>query len=381
MTSKHFTRHSKTKNDLNIHNNNSKPLKLCFKCEEPCLEDIDVDKNIEEQSIDCDSCKKWIHKKCLDRTVNETQWDFIRSSNPCILFKCTECVSEKAEQLKKFTQLTKEISNVNDNVEGLRHDFQTNNERLITEFQKSMMPQVEKLINDKIQQHTKELDEKYEERIKNLEKEMKDCKITQPQASNPPTTQANLEKMIKDVKSTEVNLESKIKQELRVYMDNHQDKDSRKNNIIILRLNEQTSGDAKEKIEKDRQEVKKLLEITNPELNAEINEILNNKRTFRLGRNYKEGDKPRPIKIELTDEDMKFDIFQGCRNLKNSMYEHVSVQSDLSKEEQKQNYKLRQELRERKSKGEEVCIYNNTIILKADHPKNGTPDKDDDDTK
>jgi len=58
------------------------------------------------------------------------------------------------------------------------------------------------------------------------------------------------------------------------------------------------------------------------------------------------------------------------KNWKNSVYEHVSVQNDLTIAEQKQNYKLRQELRERKSKGEEVCIYNNTIILKADHPKN-----------
>ena len=69
---------------------------------------------------------------------------------------------------------------------------------------------------------------------------------------------------------------------------------------------------------------------------------------------------------------MKKDIFEGCKYLKNSIFEHVSVQNDLTIAEQKQNYKLRQELRERKSKGEEVCFYNNTIILKADHPKNET---------
>ena len=371
MTSKHFTRHSKTKNDLNAINN--KPLKLCFKCEEPCLEDNDVEKNIEEQSIDCDSCKKWIHKKCLDRTVNENQWDFIRSSNPCILFKCTECVSEKANLFKEFrAELTKEMTGVKDEVQSLRQAFENNTDRVITEMKNAMMPQFENLIKDKITEHTKELDHKYEERISKLEKEMKECKNNQPQASDPPTTQSNLEKMIKDVKSTEMNLESKIKSELKVYMDNHQDKDSRKNNIIILRLNEQSGGDVKENIEKDRNELKKLLEITNPELKAEMEEILNKKRTFRLGRNYKEGDKPRPIKIELPDEDMKKDIFEGCKYLKNSIFEHVSVQNDLTIAEQKQNYKLRQELRERKSKGEEVCIYNNTIILKADHPKNET---------
>lgn len=262
------------------------------------------------------------------------------------------------------------MTGVKDEVQSLCQAFETNTDRVITELKSSMMPQFEKLITDKIHEHTKQLDDKYEERISKLEKEMKECKNSQPQASDPPTTQSNLEKMIKDVKTTEINLESKIKTELKVYMDNHQDKDSRKNNIIILRLEEQSGADVKEKIEKDRNELKKLLEITNPELKAEMEEILNKKRTFRLGRNYKEGDKPRPIKIELPDEDMKRDIFEGCKYLKNSVYEHVSVQNDLTIAEQKQNYKLRQELRERKSKGEEVCIYNNTIILKADHPKN-----------
>ena len=171
----------------------------------------------------------------------------------------------------------------------------------------------------------------------------------------------------KSDKKQEMMLENKIETELKVYMDNKQDKDNRKNNIVILRLQEQKEKTVKEEIEKDRNEVKKLLDITNPELKAELNEILDKKKYFRLGK-YKKAGKIRPIKIELPDQEMKIDILKGCKNLKESTYEHISVQQDLTKDEQEMNFKLRKELRERRAAGENVCIFNNQVIDKSEHP-------------
>ena len=140
-------------------------------------------------------------------------------------------------------------------------------------------------------------------------------------------------------------------------------------------MDEQTGENEDEISEKDRKEVKKLLEITNPELTAELETIINEKKSLRLGPKRKDATKPRPIKIELPDEEIKKDIFKGCRKLKNSAYKHVSVQNDLTKEEQEKNYKLRQEMKLRKEKGEKVCIYNNEIIQESDHPRNKPPQK------
>ena len=67
---------------------------------------------------------------------------------------------------------------------------------------------------------------------------------------------------------------------------------------------------------------------------------------------------------------MKKDILKGCKNLRNSTYKYLSIQNDLSKEEKEKNYKMRQELRERKGKEEQVCIYQNEIINESDHPRN-----------
>ena len=216
------------------------------------------------------------------------------------------------------------------------------------------------LIND----HLDKTDKIYEDKFKQLEKQLKDNKTVN--ANN--NTQETLEKMMSDVKKTEINLEQRIESELKVYMNKKDDKEKRKNNIIILRLDEHSGNSEEEKIEKDRTEIKKLLNITNPELEAELENVISKKKSLRLGKS-KEGAK-RPIKLELPDEDMKKDIFKGCRKLKGSAFSHVSIQNDLTKEEQETNYKMRQELRQRKENGEKVCIYNNEIILEKDHPRN-----------
>ena len=108
---------------------------------------------------------------------------------------------------------------------------------------------------------------------------------------------------------------------------------------------------------------------TNPELTAEIESVLDKKKSFRLGKKRDDAARPRPIKIELPDDDMKRQIFRGCKNLKQTEYRNVSIQNDLTRAEQEQNFKLRQELRERKEKGEQVCIYNGQVIQEKDHPR------------
>ena len=62
------------------------------------------------------------------------------------------------------------------------------------------------------------------------------------------------------------------------------------------------------------------------------------------------------------------DVLKKCRNLKNSDYKHISVQDDLTREEQEKQYKLRQELRKRKQEGERVCIYRGEIIPEDQRP-------------
>merc|ERR1711963_33004 len=127
-----------------------------------------------------------------------------------------------------------------------------------------------KIITTEVNKMASEIDSKYEKRLSEVERQLEENKsILNKNTKNPPT-QENLLKMVKEVKQTEVKIEEKIETELKVYMDKKQDKELRKNNIIILRLNEQASANVEECLEKDKAEVKKILEIISPELTAEL---------------------------------------------------------------------------------------------------------------
>ena len=259
---------------------------------------------------------------------------------------------------------------------NFKNDFNAmlgeNNKKLVLEFEKNVMPRVDEFVKEKFKAYSMELEKKYEDKFKQLENEIKQNKEKVLQNEQKPS-QANLEKMIEDVKKSEVEIEKRIENELKVYLNKKEDKENRKNNIIIMRLEENTGDSEEERTNKDRIEIKKLLNVTNPELEAELENAIPKKTSLRLGRK-KEGIN-RPIKLVLPDEEMKIDIFKGCKKLKNSAFNHVSIQNDLTKEEQETNYRMRQELRQRKEKGEKVCIYRNQIILESEHPRNrGKPE-------
>ena len=135
-----------------------------------------------------------------------------------------------------------------------------------------------------------------------------------------------------------------------------------------MRLPEQETEDPTEELEKDEAEIKKIFDKTNPELRAEMEKVLQENKIKRLGRKNNDKTKPRPIKVILPDIEMKRQIFRGCKHLRDSAFKNISIQNDLTMEEREANFKLRQQVRERKEKGEEVCIFKGQIIPVKDHP-------------
>ena len=339
---------------------NDTELHPCGLCSKACLDEFE---NNEDDSIICDNCSKWFHRKCVD-ILSDSEWDLLTGHNPSILFKCRNCVGEKGDKNKEIKELKQNMNNFRNDFNNMLED---NNKKLVLEIEKNLMPRVEEIINKKIKAYSTELEKKYDDKIKYLENEVKQNKEKVLKNEQKPS-QANLEKMIEDVKKTEVELEKKIESELKVYLNKKEDKENRKNNIIIMKLEENNGENEEERTNKDRIEIKKLLNVTNPELEAELENAIPKKTSLRLGK--KKDGINRPIKLVLPDEEMKIEIFKGCKKLKNSAFNHISIQNDLTREEQETNYKMRQELRQRKEKGEKVCIYKNEIIPECEHPRN-----------
>ena len=72
-------------------------------------------------------------------------------------------MTQKADQFQELNGVRKEMTEIKDKVQNLQQILITNNDRLISEIQKSMMPHVEELIKKKIQEHNVEQDKKYED--------------------------------------------------------------------------------------------------------------------------------------------------------------------------------------------------------------------------
>ena len=194
--------------------------------------------------------------------------------------------------------------------------------------------EIKELLQDNMKE-TKRFMTNIEEKIYSNVNKMLDEKL-----GNYIKNQEKLEIMMNEVKEVEQNITDKIKNEVKQHLDHENEKASKKNNIIILRLPEQDTDDPKEQFQKDENEIKKIFEKTNPELKAEMDKVLQENKIVRLGRKKNDKTKPRPIKVTLPDGDMKLQIFRGCRNLKDSDYKNISVQNDLTAEEREANYKL-----------------------------------------
>ena len=287
----------------------------CNECEVQICED---DKN----AITCDMCKSWYHKDCTN--IQNSEWDFLMT-NPNILYSCDDCLHNKGQNASEMRE-----------IKTLLQDHLKETKKVMTDLEDKIYTNVNKIVEEKFCQYTK--------------------------------TQEKLETMVKEVKAVELNIEEKIKQEVKQQLENKNEKESKQNNLIILRLPEQETEDPTEEYHKDEVVVKKIFETTNPELKAEMERVLKENKIVRLGKRKADKTKPRPIKITLPDSEMKKQIFRGCKNLRDSDYKNISVQNDLTFEEREANFKLRQELKERKDKGEDVCIFRGKIIPLSERP-------------
>ena len=318
----------KNKETNRVNNDEESPISqtgsACGSCEEICVDKPEKD---EDTSIQCDFCNLWYHRGCTNFTPSI--WNQL-NKNENIVFSCDNCVINKSKS--------------RDNLEAIKlliEESQKENTKLFKGLKDEIFSQVDRVVDEKLKKY-------------NESNEMK---------------QEKLSKMIEEVKATEINIEEKIKTQVAMCMENKAEKDDKSNNLIIHKLPELNISKEQQQ-EKDKEDITKIIEITNPEFKAEfINIIKDQNNVQRLGDKKPDAVRPRPIKVVLPDQEMKHKIFKGCKNLKETNFKHISIQSDLSKEEQKRNFELRAELRERINKGESVCIYRGKIIPKSQKPE------------
>lgn len=141
-----------------------------------------------------------------------------------------------------------------------------------------------------------------------------------------------------------------------------EDREKRRKNVIINGLPEKTDGTVKERQEFDINCVKEMFQ------HLGLNH-LNTATTHRFGKIKK--DKVRPVKVRFRDTFSKEELLRKSKDLSRSIkFRNAFVSRDLTQSQQQQQYQLRQELRRQRDAGLDVVIYNGQVLPRNSINKN-----------
>jgi len=153
-------------------------------------------------------------------------------------------------------------------------------------------------------------------------------------------------------------LKAEIVDEVRDLVSERHEREIRECNLILFNAAEPTSTDKSECHMEDTQTFTDLCEELGT-ANFTANKI------YRIGK--KSGDKPRPLKVVLSNKTETKAILAAAKNLKSSSNEEIkaiSIAPDYTPAQMKERKKLQQELEQRKEAGEDDLIIRNLKIVK-----------------
>ena len=312
------------------------PIK-CKVCDTVCL-DAAYFESDEDDSVSCDVCNLWVHKKCSNTSTAE--WQALKGSNENIRYQCNDCLTNKGQnsnQMQIFQQILREnndillkrIASIETNI---LHKVDEKIERKMTEFEHKN----EKMIDDKIK--------------------------------------AQLD-TFKQNKNEQISIENSIQEQVSQKLDEFKDIEDRKNNLMIFNIKESSKNEIAEETKEDLQAVIQVIKHTNPELTESITKIISEDNIKRLGRKKEtstedNASKPRPIKLTLPNEATKFKILRKSHKLKSYQGNNkIGLKLDLTKQQQIEERNIRQELISRRENKEDVMIFRGKVIKREDHER------------
>lgn len=155
--------------------------------------------------------------------------------------------------------------------------------------------------------------------------------------------------LLERMQNVDTKIEETIENKVKEYMQEAEERDKRKLNIVIVNLPESGKESADDRKNDDRDRVRELVRKI-PEVDA--GEIDNPVRlgAFKIGQNVR----PRLLRMEVKSEATKQKIMKGMHNLNANkpQAQHIYINHDSTPKEREEIKKLREELKIRKEAGE-----------------------------
>jgi len=274
------------------------------------------------KALQCDVCRLWHHIGCEKVSADVYEFLCVHNDEAGLRWMCSKCQTTYLSVMnyichleKAHERLEEKVANMDKKLDNLMKSL---DERKIDQIQQKLQESTAKLFDEKVS----DMDVKFDRVLKDLG----NC--------NADKLQHKLQEDLEEAEETR----------------------RRKTNVIIHGLHEPISGDTVHEHEQDEQNIEQLLH----ELKCDDVSVNN---VIRLGRKPDGPDaKPRPVKLVLASEEHKDKILRGAKNLKHDKangLDKVFIHQDLTPRQRAKRKELVEELKLRRSQGEE-----NLIIVK-----------------
>jgi len=277
-----------------------------------------------KDSIQCEICDKWHHSKCVG--INTEVYEFI-SANEQTHWFCKGCNSGTGQIIKEIKRLQEKIdcfeqTYIKQKAEGKKEldKYEQNNEKNRLE----VSSQLEKMVKD-----IKEIQKELTSVVQNANIQIDNsAKIQEKKWSEVICKQVDSELK---TRATDVGKMQEALQQAKEKADDIQDKEHRRNNIIIYRVPESNADSAEEKYKEDE---KFCLGIFNAINSGVVEEDIT--KVIRLGRRDDTTAKhARPLMVKLEGRHQKNLVMENLSKLKHAdaKYKAVKVSHDLTPKE------------------------------------------------
>ncbi|XP_014676496.1 PREDICTED: uncharacterized protein LOC106816407 [Priapulus caudatus] len=285
-------------------------------CDECCVE--------VELLVECECCNTWLCLAC--GKISNKVWTMLQHYN-AISFYCKACQPVVKQCIDKR-------SNSSSKDDTQRPDITTCLEKKLMGIVASVEEKVNELMSfkDKLTQENDKVTKTYASIVKNL------SETKNPVAATPAPT---------NDRQNPINI-----------IDEYNDRERRKNNLIVTGIEESKSLDPNMRKEDDNKVIKKIMET------LKVNDVVITK-TIRLGAKKDPGDKPRLLLVALDDNKKKRVILSHAKELRElEEWNTVYISPDLTRKEQEEGKKLREQLRLLREQGHNDYIIRRGMIVK-----------------
>lgn len=267
-----------------------------------------------QKGLKCDSCQQWFHTGCEE--VNDELYAMLKKYEDQMWF-CKPCKQQvKNVMMKKFKQMEKQTEELMEKVQDLERKIENKTSEVVNE-----VTSLTHSLRNEIGLSLNRVD-------------------------------LNEESMVQ--RATDRILE--IIQE-------REDRGKRVNNLVLYNVPESNKQQDKEKQDED---MAFCWDIFENSLGLE-KESFNIRTVTRMGRNVIEG-RNRPILVKLTEEHEKWTIIKNAKRMKDEqdpIKKRIGIALDLTAKQREEDRLLKQELHERRSRGETGLYIKNGKLCKA----------------